>query len=51
MDKNTISGKIDAPKLVREMSREAFVNMPKAKLIGDKRRKAPRHRVDYRIED
>jgi hypothetical protein len=43
-----ISGKLDAVNLCREISREQFKSMPKQKRIGDKRRKQPRYKQDWR---
>jgi hypothetical protein len=49
MTKETISGKLDAVKLVKEISREKFQSLPKERLIGDKRRKEPRY--GHQVED
>lgn len=48
MEQQRITGKFDAVNLSREISREAFKSMPKERRIGDKRRKQPRHKPDWR---
>lgn len=48
MQSQRISGKLDAVNLMREQSRETFKSMPKQQRIGDKRRKQPRYKQDWR---
>lgn len=49
MASETINGKVDTTKLVKEMSRETFRDMPRPRRIDDKRRKAPRY--GHKLED
>jgi hypothetical protein len=45
-----ITGRIDAAKIVREMSRDAFKRMPRPSRVNDKRNKPARYKIKWENE-